>query len=246
MTDSRAVVGEAVPAPRQRARAETTEAIKAAARRQLGTVGASGLSLRAVTRELGMVSSAIYRYFPNRDALLTALLVDAFNSLGAAAEAGAGPSSGPGAGHADPRASWRVCCTAVREWAVQHPHEYALIHGSPVPGYEAPQDTVAPAARVPLAMIRVLRGAAEVGLLAEPHSATAVYGELDEQLRELAAGYAPELSNAVLARAMIAWSQLFGMVSFELFGAFVGSVDPSDAFFAYAVERMADFVGLTA
>ena len=48
----------------------------------------------------------------------------------------------------------------------------------------------------------------------------------------------------VLARALIAWSQLFGMISFELFGQFVGSVDPTDEFFGYAVERMADLVGL--
>ena len=74
---------------RERARAELTDEIKAVARRQLATVGAQGLSLRAVSRELGMVSSALYRYFPSRDDLLTVLIIDAYDALGEAAEAAA-------------------------------------------------------------------------------------------------------------------------------------------------------------
>ena len=72
---------------RERARAELTREIKQEARRQLAAHGAEGLSLRAVARELGMVSSALYRYFPSRDELLTALIIDAYDALGEAAEA---------------------------------------------------------------------------------------------------------------------------------------------------------------
>src|SRR5215472_7081460 len=72
---------------RERARAELTREIKQEARRQLAAHGAQGLSLRAVARELGMVSSALYRYFPSRDELLTALIIDAYDALGEAAEA---------------------------------------------------------------------------------------------------------------------------------------------------------------
>src|ERR1700743_252717 len=71
---------------RERARAELTREIKEEARRQLASSGAGGLSLRAVARELGMVSSALYRYFPSRDDLLTALIIEAYDALGAAAE----------------------------------------------------------------------------------------------------------------------------------------------------------------
>src|ERR1700743_2937636 len=80
---------------RERARAELTREIKEEARRQLAATGADGLSLRAVAKELGMVSSALYRYYPSRDDLLTALIIDAYNALGAAAEqatAGPGPA----------------------------------------------------------------------------------------------------------------------------------------------------------
>ena len=72
---------------RARARMEVTAAIKDEARRQLAAEGAAKLSLRAVARELGMVSSALYRYFPSRDDLLTALIIDAYDSLGESAEA---------------------------------------------------------------------------------------------------------------------------------------------------------------
>ena len=128
---------------RERARAELTREIKQEARRQLAAHGAQGLSLRAVARELGMVSSALYRYFPSRDELLTALIIDAYDALGDAAEA-----ADAGRPAADIRGRWAATCHAVRNWALAHPHEYALIYGSPVPGYQAPQATVVPAARI--------------------------------------------------------------------------------------------------
>lgn len=88
-----------------------------------------------------MVSSALYRYFPSRDELLTALIVDAYDSVGAAAEEA--DARALAAGH-PPRARWIAVCEAVRAWALEHPHEYALIYGSPVPGYSAPSTPSVP------------------------------------------------------------------------------------------------------
>src|SRR5215831_16562943 len=138
---------------RERARAELTREIKEEARRQLAEVGGNGLSLRAVARELGMVSSALYRYYPSRDDLLTALIIDAYNAIGAAAEAGVGAAR---AG-APARETWAAACRAIRAWAVANPHEYALIYGSPVPGYRAPPDTVPPATRSVAVLAGLLR-----------------------------------------------------------------------------------------
>ena len=128
-----------------------TDEIKTIARRHLATDGAN-LSLRAVARDLGVVSSAIYRYFASRDELLTALILDAYNALGAAVEAAdRGVVEAADGRDAAPRvdalalAGWP--CHAVRDWALAAPHEYALIYGSPVPGYQAPQDTVPAATR---------------------------------------------------------------------------------------------------
>ena len=223
---------------RERVRAELTREIKAEARRQLATAGTGGLSLRAVARELGMVSSALYRYFPSRDELLTALIIDAYDALGVAVE-----EADADVPRADVRARWRTCCHAVRGWARAQPHEYALIFGSPVPGYQAPADTIRAASRVPLMLIGILRDAHAAGTLAAPDHAP-LTPVLADQVFQLGQAIAPELPAAVLVNAIMAWTQLFGMVSFELFGQYVGSVDPTDEFFAVAVDRMADLVGL--
>src|SRR5580698_8845728 len=147
---------------RERARAELTREIQEEAKRQLAATGADALSLRAVARELGMVSSALYRYYPSRDDLLTALIIDAYDALGDAAERAiaAGPS-------VPARERWIAACHAVRDWARANPHEYALVYGSPVPGYRAPEATIGPAARVPLAFVGVLADAVADGEVAD-------------------------------------------------------------------------------
>jgi AcrR family transcriptional regulator len=226
---------------RERARAELTREIKDEARRQLAAHGAQGLSLRAVARELGMVSSALYRYFRSRDELLTALIIDAYDALGEAAEAA---SAGPPA--ADVRGRWRATCHAIRDWARAHPHEYALIYGSPVPGYQAPQATIAPAARVARVAGGLLADAKIIDAGLAGREAPPLPEKLAGQASIIAGAIAPGVPVTVITRWLIAWTQLFGMISFELFGQFVGSVDPAGEFFGYAVERMADFVGLSA
>uniref|UniRef100_UPI0013B38CCA TetR/AcrR family transcriptional regulator n=1 Tax=Nonomuraea lactucae TaxID=2249762 RepID=UPI0013B38CCA len=148
---------------RERVRAELTREIADIARRRLATEGAGGLSLRAVAREMGMVSSAIYRYFPSRDDLLTALIIDGYNALGEAverADASCPPDSFPD--------RWSAVCHAVRDWALAHPHEYTLLYGSPVPGYHAPQDTVPARARDVTVMGRIVADAWAAGALVPP------------------------------------------------------------------------------
>jgi AcrR family transcriptional regulator len=224
---------------RERARAELTQEIKDEARRQLALSGAGGLSLRAVARELGMVSSALYRYFPSRDDLLTALIIDAYNALGETTE-----QADAGVARLDVRGRWLASCHAVRAWAKGQPHEYTLIYGSPVPGYQAPTDTVAAASRVPLVLIGIVRDADTAGTLSAPADVRPLTSVLAEQADALAAAVAPELPPQVLISALTALTQIFGMLSFELFGQLVGSVDPSDEFYAASAERMADLVGL--
>jgi AcrR family transcriptional regulator len=223
---------------RERARAELTKEIKEEARRQLAAHGAQGLSLRSVARELGMVSSALYRYFASRDELLTALIIDAYDALGEAAE-----RASAGLPAADMRGRWRATCGAVRDWALANPHEYALIYGSPVPGYRAPQATVASAIRASQVLGGIVADAAVASGPPGP-SAEPLPPPLTDQTEIVADVIAPGVDGSVIARALIAWTQLFGMISFELFGQFVGALEPADAFFGYAAERMADFIGL--
>ncbi|WP_024875544.1 TetR/AcrR family transcriptional regulator [Saccharomonospora piscinae] len=223
---------------RERARAEITSSITDEARRQLGKVGPQGLSLRAVARELGMVSSALYRYFPSRDDLLTALIIDAYDGLGEAAEAA--DSTGT-----SPRRRWIAVCHAVRDWARRNPHEYTLVYGTPVPGYHAPRDTVSPAARVPQVLVTVLADAVRRGAVV-PADEPEPTGTLRAQLALVAEILDEEVPAPLLARGLAAWTQLFGMVGFELTGQFANTLEPADPFFAHTIERMADFVGLRA
>jgi AcrR family transcriptional regulator len=227
----------AIRGARERARSEITAAIKDEARRQLAADGAAKLSLRAVARELGMVSSALYRYFPSRDDLLTALIVDAYNAVGEAAETALAQ-----AGTGRPDARWTAVCRAVRDWALAHPHEYALIYGSPVPGYTAPQATTGPAARVGLALFGVVRDAHAAGSFTEP--ADPLPDAVTGDALALAAELGLELPAPVVARLVGAWAQLFGLVSFEVFGQFNRVVEAREEFFGQAVAQLARGVGL--
>jgi AcrR family transcriptional regulator len=220
---------------RARARAELTAEIKATARRQLAEVGAPGLSLRAVARELGMVSSAVYRYFPSRDALLTALIVDAFDAVGQAAEDAVEGLAD------DVLVRWRALARAIRAWALEHPHDYALVYGSPVPGYRAPEDTITPAARVSLVMLRIVGdGVAAKQVAVQPTAPVprTVHADL-RRLRDLAA---PGIPDEVLARSLLVWTTLFGAISYELFGHLHGIIDDHDAFFDHQMRRAGDYL----
>ncbi|QEV73546.1 TetR/AcrR family transcriptional regulator [Streptomyces chartreusis] len=215
---------------------EVTAAIKDEARRQLAAEGAAKLSLRAVARELGMVSSALYRYFPSRDDLLTALIIDAYDSLGESAEAAHAEVADAG-----PVRRWSAVADAVRAWALRSPHEYALIYGSPVPGYIAPDTTVPPASRVGLLLIGILRDAHRRDVLAEP---PALPAGLRTEAERMTADLAPDLPPATVVALVAAWAQLFGLVGFELFGQFNRVVEDREPFFRHAVVRLAHGVGL--
>ena len=201
------------------ARAEMTDRIKQVARRHLAADGPN-LSLRAVARDLGVVSSAVYRYFGSRDELLTALIIEAYDSMGEAVEeAEAVVARGDLAGR------WLAVGRAVRDWALAHPHEYALLYGSPVPGYAAPQDTIGPASRPVVVMIGILRDAGEQGAAAPrggPRLPPTVRASLERiQSDAQFGGVAPVL----FARGITAWAQLFGALSFELFGRLTNTID---------------------
>lgn len=219
-----------------------TSEIKAVARRHLETEGAN-LSLRAVAREMGMVSSALYRYFASRDDLLTALIVDAYNALGEAVER----TEAAVADRCDLRSRWLAAARAVRGWALANPAEYALLYGSPVPGYKAPQDTVPAALRAPAVLGRILADGHASGALA-PAAATApaaarLTGAVRADLKRAADAIAPGLPEDLLMLGLTGWVQLFGVVSFELFGQFNNVIDARAEYFDQQMELMADLAG---
>ncbi len=222
-----------------------TSEIKAVARRHLETDGAN-LSLRAVARDMGMVSSALYRYFASRDDLLTALIVDAYNALGEIVEA----EDAAVTDRDDLRARWLAAARAVRGWALANPAEYALLYGSPVPGYKAPQDTIPAAARTPAVLARILSDGLASGALADVTAATPASGTtarltsaVRSDLKRAADAVAPGLPEDLLMLGLTSWVQLFGVVSFELFGQFNNVIDARAEYFDQQMELMADLLG---
>jgi AcrR family transcriptional regulator len=223
---------------RERARAELTREITDTARRHLATAGAAGLSLRAVARDLGMASSAIYRYFPSRDDLLTALIIDGYNAVGEAVE-----QADAACGRGDVTGRWRAVCHAVRDWALAHPHEYALLYGSPVPGYRAPQDTIQPAGRDTVVFGRILADAHGSGLLDPPDVCAPPPASFSADA-EVVRALIPAVSDAVIVRALTAWTGLYGWVSFEVFGQFNNVFTEPAAAFEQQVNCLTGLLGL--
>ena len=218
------------------ARDQISSAILAAGRRQLAEVGPAALSLRAVARDIGMVSSAVYRYVASRDDLLTELLIVAYDELGAAVEA-AEDSVSPD----DLVGRWGAICLSVRRWAVAHPHDWALLYGSPVPGYAAPERTIGPATRVPLRLMGVIAAAAGHGVL--PVSTPSVDARLHAGITGLRA-FVSDVDDPLLLRALAAWASVVGTISLELFGHLVNAVDDHEAHFAHLVRMLAVDLGL--
>jgi AcrR family transcriptional regulator len=242
--DDAAGVQTSVPrSARERARAEITAEILTAARRHLATEGAAALSLRAIARQLGMASSAVYRYVASRDELLTKLIIDAYDSLGAAVEAreAAVPRD-------DLAGRFSAMCEAVRRWALENRNEYALIYGSPVPGYVAPTDTIAPATRASLVLVGIVADATAARYLSPAVGRDATPSEVRAALRPVLSYFPVDVPDVLVQRGLMVWTALFGMVSFELFGQLhnVVSDDPGDrdAFFAECVRRWADQIGI--
>lgn len=224
--------------PRRRAHERTVAELKRLALDQLAREGAAGLSLRALARELGVVSSAIYRYVPSRDELLTLLIVDAYNALGETAE-----GADRRCRRSDLRGRWFAIGRAVRRWGLEHPAEWALLYGSPVPGYAAPAErTTAPGARVPLLLLRLVTEveARAAPLPPGPPVPAAMRRDLD-QVRATAPG---PVSDDRLAAGLLAWTALFGIVSFELFGQYRNSLDHPRPFLDHQLARLADLLGI--
>ncbi len=188
------------------------EAIKETAWRQIAENGASAMSLRAIARELGITAPAIYNYFPNRDALVTALIIDAYKSFGdSQLEARDAILAEDSSGR------MKAIGLAYRDWAHTNPQRYQLIFGTPIPGYEAPLMEVLPfGARSLSALVSVveeLRISGKLNITSFP--------EVKEDYKEsfeIWKTYGGNVDILSLSVAMIIWARVHGIVSLEIAG----------------------------
>jgi AcrR family transcriptional regulator len=185
-------------------------AIKESAWKQISEYGAPALSLRAIARELGITAPAIYNYFPRRDDLVTALIVDAFNSLGESQK-----TSIQELPENELAARLTRLGLAYREWALAHPQRYLLIFGTPIPAYEAPVDITVPAASWSLVpLIETLQAISTAGRLRldRPAPLTPELRSMLEAWSQFTGG----MNSEVLYSALVIWSRVHGLVSLEL------------------------------
>jgi AcrR family transcriptional regulator len=222
---------------RAEARAAQIATIKKVSRSLIASHGVSGLSLREVAREMGVVSSALYRYFATRDDLLTALIFDAYNDLGASVE-----RADRRAASESPAERLRIAARAVRRWAKRHPHEYSLIYGTPVPNYVAPVTTIEAATRVPRVLSGILSDAQEV----RPFAPRSRPRHDVDQFLEVAAlqEVLVDVPRAMYVKALMSWNMIFGFLSFELYGHYVGSVRNAPILFEEVLDVLVDLLEL--
>lgn len=220
------------PGKRARRRAVVEREILRVARQHLATDGAAALSLRAIARDLGMVSSGIYRHVESRDDLLTRLIVDSYRSLADAVRAAHEPIDPTDLDH-----RWEAIGLALRLWALDHPHDFALIYGSPVPDYEAPPDRTVEAGTEVLGLL--------LGLLQDAHDQQRLAqggAGSDEACSEQAALAVGPLMQTdplfattsieamTLTRGLAAWTLVLGAVTSEVFGQ-LGQIPDAEALF---------------
>jgi hypothetical protein len=167
---------------------------------------------------------------------LTALIVESYDALGDAAEVAAESSD-------KALLRWQAVCRAIRRWALEHPQEYALIYGSPVPGYTAPEVTLAPGSRIGLLLGRLLADAQSSGELDPPESPT-LPRAVAAQIRPLAQIAMPGVPLAVAAQGVLAWAQIFGQINFELFGRFDDLLTDPEVLFEHAIASMTRNLGI--
>ncbi|KUI43586.1 TetR family transcriptional regulator [Mycobacterium sp. IS-1590] len=197
---------------RAESRQRIEEQIIELGRRHLVTDGAAGLSLRAIARDLGMVSSAVYRYVSSRDDLLTMLLVDAYSELADHVDR-ARSDGGPW------HEQFRAMAHAARRWAVEEPASWALLYGTPVPGYHAPRErTVGPGTRVVGAVFDVVGAGIAAGDI--PSSKTVVDEPLSSDFEALRTEFDFAGDDGAITKSFLAWAALIGAISLEVFGQY--------------------------
>ncbi|WP_431975685.1 TetR/AcrR family transcriptional regulator [Micromonospora haikouensis] len=218
-----------MPAPtrRERLRATTLSEIKDGARRLLVTGGVEAISLRAIARDMGMTAPAIYRYFPNLEALVGALAGDLYDELRGIVEAARDAAGG------EPVDQLTAMCRAMRHWAVAHPAEFSLIFGNPVPGLAAFTDACADAERPgarfgAVFLVPFLALTRDAALPGPP--ADVLHQQLGCHLAPLTAKHG-ELPIEVAYAFLSAWTRLYGLVAMEVFGHLAWAVDSPEALF---------------
>jgi len=235
------VTAEPVMSRRERTRSATLDEIKTTARELMREQGTTDVRFTDIARVMGLSAPALYRYFDDRDQLLTALIEDGFDSLGDRI-AQARERVDPG----DIMGRWFAAAGAYRDWARDEPQRFALVLGMPVPGYAAPVEglTSEAASRAMGQLSSLFVAAAERGVLGPPliQEVSSAVSMCQELKHPDGAGTLPPATFQALLQT---WAMLHGLVSLEVNGN-LDWLTPAarDALFRSQVQLAARAAGL--
>ena len=225
---------------REKRRTSTLDDIKSTAWKQVAEQGAASLSLRAIAREMGMTAPGLYRYYKDRDGLVTALLIDAFNSFSDALEVARDECEKD-----DHVERFRAIHKAYFQWALNDPQKYLFLFGTPIPGYQFSPE-LGPSAQRSFLVLQ--------GVIGEAHAAGKITGELAalrlptnlksqyDALKKMGMPYVPVVTHL----ALVMWSMMHGMTSLFLYGYFIGFLgEQVESFVDFEIEKMIRVLGLS-
>jgi AcrR family transcriptional regulator len=223
--------------PRQRnedQHEKITQRILESARQQMREHGTAGLGMRSIARDLDLAPSGLYRYFENLDAIITALILDAFHALADTIEASShSVASGDYAGRI------QAVMMAYRRWALEHPVDFQLIYGNPIPGYQAPTEvTLAAARRGFKTVVQLLREAMAAGALEPPAEYQTLPASTIEHLNAVSDFEGYDVPTIVLCLATVGWTRIHGFVMLELFNNIQPIVGDPEIFYRVELQAM--------
>ena len=225
---------------RQQQRDDMIEAIKRAARQQMANEGTASISLRAIARILNVTAPALYRYFTSRDDLITDLIVDAFNALADALVVADAEQT-----RDDYGARLIAALMAYRQWAIEHPTDFQLIYGNPIPGYHAPREVTVPAASRPfLLVIDILGAAYTAGVLQPTAEFLDIPADIEAHLRGLSGYDSYPQPPFLLYITVVGWSRIHGMIMLELFDNTQPVVGNTEAFYRREITQFCKTLNL--
>ncbi|WP_162605632.1 TetR/AcrR family transcriptional regulator [Jiangella ureilytica] len=237
---------ERPPSRRERARAATIEEIKQTALGLMREHGTTDFRFSDIARLMGMTAPALYRYFADRDELLTALIVDAYDDLGRAVA-----DARDQVPLDDPGGRFTAVAHSYRRWAREEPERFALILGLPVPGYHAPEEgPTTEAARRAMAQLKSLfYEASQAGVLRPPMLSDD--GTIAGLLAEHHAGKmespidGPPVPPETFQAMLHCWASMHGFTSLDAYGHLDWMPDVlRDAVFESSIRMVAKVAGL--
>lgn len=224
-----------MPRKRQEALREATlEDIKSAARQLMAEQGTAGLSLRGIAKQLGLTAPALYYYYNSLDDLITALIFEDYHWLADTMEAAR--ETVLDRSYAD---QLRVILEANRQWSIDHPVDFMLISGNPIPGYEAPSELTTPAAsRVLAVAIGVIADGLAAGEFRLPAEAQNLPESVEQTLKVIAGERGYNTSIGAVYLAVMGWTQVHGLIALEVYNAIQPVVGDTTAFFNHRVRAL--------